>query len=59
MPASARPGYGLVGIEERIKALGGRLDVANRGGEGLAVSAVLPAATGQHARSVGEQAGVS
>jgi two-component system, NarL family, sensor histidine kinase UhpB len=59
MPASARRGYGLVGIEERVQAMGGRLDVANRGSEGFAVSAVLPAATGQDARSVGEQAGVS
>jgi two-component system, NarL family, sensor histidine kinase UhpB len=59
MLASARPGYGLVGIDERVKAIGGRLDVANRGSEGFAVSAVLPATTGQHARSVSESADVS
>jgi two-component system, NarL family, sensor histidine kinase UhpB len=59
MPASARPGYGLVGIGERVKAMGGRLDVANRSSEGFAVSAVLPATTGRDARSVSEEAGVS
>jgi two-component system, NarL family, sensor histidine kinase UhpB len=59
MPVSARPGYGLVGIDERVKAMGGRVDIANRGVEGFAVTAVLPAATDQNARSSGEQAGVS
>ena len=59
MPASARPGYGLVGIEERVKAMSGRLDVANRGSEGFAVSALLPAKIGQDARSLSEQASVS
>jgi two-component system sensor histidine kinase UhpB len=59
MPASATPGYGLVGIIERVRAMGGRVDVANRGDEGLAVTAVFPAATGEDARSVSEQAGVS
>jgi two-component system, NarL family, sensor histidine kinase UhpB len=59
MAAAARPGYGLVGISERVKAMGGRLDLANRRGEGFAVNAVLPAMISEHLRSVSEQAGVS
>ena len=37
------PGYGLIGMEERVRMLGGRLSLANRAGGGFAVSAVLPA----------------
>ncbi len=36
------PGYGLLGMSERVKALGGRLDIDNRTGRGLTVTAVLP-----------------
>lgn len=36
------PGYGLIGMEERVKAIGGRLVLANRAGGGFAVSATLP-----------------
>jgi len=35
-------GYGLVGMEERVKAIGGRLILTNRAGGGFAVSATLP-----------------
>jgi two-component system, NarL family, sensor histidine kinase UhpB len=42
MQAPARLGYGLVGINERISAIGGRLTFSNRAGEGFAVMAVLP-----------------
>ena len=35
-------GYGLIGMEERVKAMGGRLNFTNRAGGGFAVSAVLP-----------------
>jgi len=35
-------GYGLIGMEERVKAIGGRLALANRAGGGFAVSATLP-----------------
>jgi len=37
-------GYGLIGMEERVSALGGRLRFANRPGGGFSVSAALPAA---------------
>jgi two-component system sensor histidine kinase UhpB len=37
-----RPGYGLVGIDERVSAIGGRLTFSNKSGEGFAVMAVLP-----------------
>lgn len=37
-------GYGLIGMEERVKALGGRMRFANPSGGGFSVSAVLPAA---------------
>jgi two-component system, NarL family, sensor histidine kinase UhpB len=35
-------GYGLLGMSERVRALGGRLALSNRPGGGLAVTAVLP-----------------
>jgi two-component system, NarL family, sensor histidine kinase UhpB len=35
-------GYGLIGMEERVKAIGGRLTLTNRAGGGFAVSATLP-----------------
>jgi signal transduction histidine kinase len=37
-----RLGYGLVGIGERVRAIGGRLSFPTRSGEGFAVVAVLP-----------------
>jgi two-component system sensor histidine kinase UhpB len=42
MREPSRLGYGLVGISERVRAVGGRLTFANRPGEGFAVTAVLP-----------------
>jgi two-component system sensor histidine kinase UhpB len=47
-----RPGYGLVGIGERVEAIGGRLTVSNKAGEGFAVAAVLPCASPQEAPCV-------
>ncbi len=35
-------GYGLVGISERVGAVGGRLSISNRSGEGFAMVAALP-----------------
>ena len=35
-------GYGLVGISERVSAVGGRLSFSNKSDEGFAVVAVLP-----------------
>jgi two-component system sensor histidine kinase UhpB len=41
--ATATPmGYGLIGIRERVRAMGGRLAVVSRPGAGLAVRAALP-----------------
>jgi two-component system sensor histidine kinase UhpB len=40
-PASG-VGYGLLGMSERVKAMGGCLDVSSRPGEGLRVVAKLP-----------------
>jgi two-component system, NarL family, sensor histidine kinase UhpB len=38
----AAPGYGLIGMAERVRAAGGRLTFANRATGGLAVRAALP-----------------
>jgi len=35
-------GYGLIGMEERVRAMGGRLNFSNRPAGGFGVSAVLP-----------------
>jgi glucose-6-phosphate-specific signal transduction histidine kinase len=41
--AQATPmGYGLIGIRERVRTLGGRLSVDSRPGTGLTVRAALP-----------------
>jgi two-component system, NarL family, sensor histidine kinase UhpB len=37
-----RIGYGLLGITERVKAMGGRLTLSNKAGAGFAVTAMLP-----------------
>jgi two-component system, NarL family, sensor histidine kinase UhpB len=37
-----RAGYGLIGISERVKIMGGRLTLSNREGGGFVVSAALP-----------------
>jgi signal transduction histidine kinase len=42
---SNRPGYGLVGLNERVRAIGGRLTVSTKPGGGCAVAAVLPCAS--------------
>jgi signal transduction histidine kinase len=43
-PMPAGPGLGLVGMRERVSALGGRLDAGPREGGGFQVRAELPAA---------------
>jgi two-component system sensor histidine kinase DesK len=42
MSEPSRPGDGLVGISERVKAIGGSLSFSSKPGEGLTVAAVLP-----------------
>ena len=42
MRDSDKLGYGLIGISERVSAVGGRLSISNRSEEGFAVVAVLP-----------------
>ena len=52
MQEPEKPGYGLLGIGERARAIGGRLTYSNLPGEGFRVTAVLPAKSGQDAASV-------
>ena len=42
-----RLGYGLVGVCERVSAVGGRLTFSNRSGKGFQVTATLPGAPTQ------------
>lgn len=56
MAEPGMPGYGLVGIRERISALGGRFALSNGSGEGLAVTAVLPWPRMELSRSCSVQA---
>ena len=52
MSESSRPGYGLVGIGERVRAMGGSLTFSNKPGEGFAVTAVLPCSARREAACV-------
>jgi two-component system, NarL family, sensor histidine kinase UhpB len=57
--APATPlGYGLIGIRERLRAIGGRLSLDSRPGSGLIVRAAFPCAADAHPRPspVGEAA---
>lgn len=47
MTASAGIGYGLIGMGERVKAMGGSLTVSSKPSEGLTVVATLPPPQGQ------------
>nr|WP_236071480.1 histidine kinase [Streptomyces polyasparticus] len=40
--STGTPGYGLVGMRERVRSVGGTLDAAPRAAGGFAVTAVLP-----------------
>ena len=42
MPDAPSPGFGLRGMAERVKAIGGQLTLCNQPAGGLAVTAVLP-----------------
>jgi len=46
VPARAEGGFGLVAMRQRIEALAGTLQVESEPGEGTAVSACVPAASG-------------
>ena len=52
----SRPGYGLVGIGERVKAMGGHLTFSNRPGVGFSVVAVLSSPSSSEAASDSVQA---
>ncbi len=52
MSESSRPGYGLVGIGERVRAMGGSLTFSNKPGNGFAVTALLPCAPQREAAYV-------
>ena len=41
-PRAARDGFGLVGMRERVRLLGGRLDAGPTDGGGFALTARLP-----------------
>ena len=42
-----RLGYGLLGVRERVSAVGGRLTLSNRSEKGFQVTATLPCAPAQ------------
>jgi two-component system sensor histidine kinase UhpB len=54
-----RPGYGLLGIGERVRAMGGRLSISNEPGKGFAVVALMPPALGQSPGAVPAEAAAS
>jgi two-component system, NarL family, sensor histidine kinase UhpB len=56
MSESSRPGYGLVGIGERVKAIGGSLTFSNKPGGGFAVTAALLYSSWREADCVSVQA---
>jgi two-component system sensor histidine kinase DesK len=56
MSESNNPGFGLAGISERVRAIGGRLTVSNKPNGGVEVAAVLPFHLRQEAAAVSVQA---
>ena len=55
MSEPGRLGYGLVGIGERVRAMGGRLTFCNEPGKGFAAAAVLPCSARQEAAFLSSQ----
>jgi two-component system sensor histidine kinase UhpB len=58
MSEPSRPGFGLIGIGERVKGIGGRLSFASQPGEGFTVAAVLPTHSRREAADAAVRAGV-
>jgi two-component system sensor histidine kinase UhpB len=52
MPEPDRLGYGLIGISERVRAVGGRLTFSNLAGGGFAVMGALPSRSASEALSL-------
>jgi two-component system sensor histidine kinase UhpB len=48
MAPAAPMGYGLIGLRERVRAMGGRLSVVSRPGTGVTVRAALPCSREAH-----------
>ncbi len=44
MTGGEAPGFGLLGMSERVKAMGGTLEIASEPGAGMTVTAVIPLA---------------
>jgi two-component system, NarL family, sensor histidine kinase UhpB len=55
MREPSRLGYGLVGISERVRAMGGRLTFSSEHGKGFAVAALLPYSARQKAAFLSSQ----
>ncbi len=56
MAEPAGTGYGLLGMSERVKAMGGRLTIASRPGEGLTITAALPYPASQEPAALAQTA---
>ncbi|MCA9558558.1 MAG: sensor histidine kinase [Myxococcales bacterium] len=46
-PSEGTPGFGLLGLDERVRARGGRLDIRSAPGAGTTIRAALPGAGGE------------
>lgn len=47
MAGGPSPGFGLLGMSERVKAMGGTLEIVSEPGAGMTVTAVIPLSPGQ------------
>jgi two-component system sensor histidine kinase UhpB len=55
MSQPSRLGYGLVGISERVRVMGGRLTFSNKPGKGFTAAVLLPCSAGQEAPFLSSQ----
>jgi two-component system, NarL family, sensor histidine kinase UhpB len=51
-PQPHRMGYGLVGLAERVKAIGGRLNLSSRAEEGFILQVILPCSAAADAGAI-------